>query len=322
MASLEDVAKLASPFIAGINWDKLAKKGANTIWKEDYIYDDLLPAYDRAKRVIDSLDINVTGDEAFGYFKDFKNSVDTVKDIAWETALKGMPLLNVLTEMKTTKEVLRANIAIAWYTALYGGTLHTQGLLQKRAASDSTRLSALVSSGKLSAEKAAKMIEDAEAGVVRHAVLTTATFQIIALLDEWHLLDGIKKGATSGVALQRRQLGLGPVAVIGIIALSAAAVAVLCFLVISIADISSKNRAVAEECAAAREAGDEQAYQDCLKALKSVPASIADVATQTLGDVLKSAVPWIVGGSLLVLGVAFLPAIVGKVREAHHVARA
>jgi len=321
VASLEDVAKLASPFISGINWDKLAKKGANTIWKEDYIYDDLLPAYEKARRIIDTLDINVNADQAFSYFKDFTSSVDTVKDFAWEAALKGVPLLNLFTEMKTTKEVIRANVAIAWYTALYGATLHTKTLLQKRVASDAKRLKALVDAGKLSADKAGAMIDEAEAGVVRHAVLTTATFQIIALLDEWHIFDGIKKGATSGVALQRRSLGLGPVAVVAIIVLSAAAVAVLCFMVISIADISSKNRAVAEECAAAREAGDEQAYQDCLKALKSVPAGIADVATQALGDALKSAIPWIVGGGILVLSVAFLPTIVGKLKEAHHVAQ-
>lgn len=296
MASIEDVAKLAKPALGGIDWAQLAKKPpdaagnpGDSIWnqKQYYYFDYIRPAGLRAMQVVDTLDIDIDSNQAFKHFENLYSDVKTVNNIAWEAALEGLEVLGRENEMRVTRETLRAAVAICWYTALFGAELHRTAAMQ------------------------AAWREFSDEDIVRHAVFTTAMFECITALDSWGVLKPIKKGGTAG-------LGVGPVAAVLIGIGLVIAIAVIAFMVIAIMDVSSKNRALKSECESARKAGDSQMYDRCINALSSPQNSIA---TEIFKKAADTATPWIVGGGLLVISVAFLPTIVRKVQEARRVAR-
>lgn len=279
MASLEDLAFVARPVLKGIDWDALAKKGVNehgvarnSVYASDYYYDYIRPAGLAAAKIRDTLDLDITAEQAYRDFGDLYSSVKDVKNIAYEAAAQRVSFLSDDSAMKMTSETLRGAIASCWFTALYSAELHRTG--------------ALILSGKMTEEE-----------VVRHASLTTAMFECIILLNMWGLLGPIKKKGTSG-------LGAGPLVVVGVVIVAVIAIAIIAFMVIGIVDVSQKNRMMKDECEKARASGDLDMYQSCLDALKA-PSN--NIATAAFDKIVDSFTPWIVGAGVLLIFVTFWP---------------
>lgn len=294
MASLEDVASIARPVLKGIDWNALAAKGVNqhgvsrgSIYASDYYYDYMRPAGLRAGTVRDTLDLDVTAEEAYSHFRSFYDSVKNVSNFAYQAAVAQVPLLGDDEAMRVGVETLRAGVAICWFTALYSAELHRTGALQL--------------SGKMSDED-----------IVRHAVLTTAMFECITLLDGWGILKPIKKGVRGGVSAVPVVAGV----IIAIVAVIA--IAIIAFMVLSIMDVSEKNAIMKNECEEARASGDLEVYQACLEALKSPNETIA---TQLYKDTIKEFAPYIMAivGGIVLIGLS--PFIVSRLSRAGEVSR-
>lgn len=309
MASLEDVAFLARPVLKGIDWDALAAQGPNehgikrnTVFASDYYYQYMRPAGIKAGNVRDTLNLDVSADEAFSHFSSLYDAVKSVTNLAYEAAMQRIPFLSDASSMKMSVSTLRSAVAICWFTALYSAELHRTG--------------ALVLSGQMTEEE-----------VVRHASLTTAMFECITLLDGWGVLDPIKKGAPASrptvspptTMPPAPPLSAAPIAAGVVVAIAAViAIAVVAFMVLSILDVSQKNAMMKKECERARESGDLEMYKTCLEAIKIPNESIA---TTVFRDAIKSFAPWIVGAGVLLVGVTFAPFFVRQVTKATSEAR-
>lgn len=290
MASLEDVAYLASPVLKGIDWDALAAKGNNqhgishaSVYSGTYYYDYMRPAGLKAGKVRDTLAIDgITADEAYARFQDLHSAVKRVKNIAFEAAVKNVPFLGDESAMQMGVETLRAAVAICWFTALYSSELHRTGAFQL--------------SGRMSEEE-----------IVKHASLTTVMFECISLLDEWGILKPIKKNSA---------LSAVPVALVVVVAVIA--IAIVAFMVISIMDVSQKNSIMQKECEQARASGDVDVYEACLEALRTPNETLA---TQIYRDTIKEFAPYIaaVGAGVLIIGLS--PFIVSRLSKAGEVGR-
>ena len=279
MASIEDLAFVARPVLKGIDWDALAKKGVNqhgvarnSVYASDYYYDYIRPAGLAAGKIRDTLDLDITAEQAYQDFGNLYDAVKNVKNIAYEAAVSRISFLSDDSAMKMTDQTLRGAVASCWFTALYSAELHRTG--------------ALILSGKMTEEE-----------VVRHASLTTAMFECIILLNMWGLLNPIKKKGTSGV-------GAAPLVVAGVVIVAVIAIAIIAFMVIGIVDVSQKNRLMKEECEKARASGNLDMYQSCLDALKEPNRNIA---TALYDKVVDSFAPWVVGAGVLLVFVTFWP---------------
>ena len=301
MANLEEVASIARPVLKGINWDALAAKGVNehgvarnSVFALDYYYDYMRPAGLKAGKVRDTLDLDVSAEEAYSHFKDAYTSVKSVSNLAYEAAVQQIPMLSDAASMKMGLETFRSAVAICWFSALYGAELHRTG--------------AMVLSGKFTEEE-----------IVRHASLITGMFECISLLNDWGLLASLKKGApkgTAGLGLRPVALGIAPVVVVAIAAV--VAIAVVAFMVLSIMDVSEKNSLIKEECESARASGDADLYEKCLNALRSPNETIG---TQLYKDTVHEFAPYIaaiVGGVILI---SIAPFVVGRLSKAGEVGR-
>lgn len=299
MASLEEVAFLSQPVLKGIDWNALAAKGVNehgvarnTVYASDYYYDYMRPAGIKAGKVRDTLNLDITAEQAYEQFKSLYDAVKAVKNLAYEAAASRISFLDDDNAMKMGTETLRSAVAICWFTALYSAELHRTG--------------ALVLSGKMTEEE-----------IVRHASLTTAMFECISLLDGWNLLAPIKKNApaTAGVSFTSG-VGALPVVAVALIVIGAViAIAIIAFMVIGIMDVSQKNQMMKDECEKARESGDLDMYQSCLDALRSPSENIA---TTVFRDAVESFAPWIVGGGLVLIVITFWPFFARQLGGGHH----
>lgn len=301
MANLEEVASIARPVLKGIDWDALAAKGPNehgvarnSVFALDYYYDYMRPAGLKAGKVRDTLDLDVTAEEAYAHFKDSYTAVKSVSNLAYEAAVQQIPVLSEGSSMKMGLETFRSAVAICWFSALYGAELHRTG--------------AMVLSGRFSEEE-----------IVRHASLITGMFESISLLNDWGLLDAIKKGkprGTSGVGLMPVAIGAAPLVVVAIAAVIA--IAVVAFMILSIMDVSEKNALIKNECESARASGNSDLYEKCLNALKSPNETIG---TQLYKDTIQEFAPYIaaiVGGVLLI---TIAPFVVSRLSKAGEVGR-
>lgn len=277
MASLEDVAFLANPVLKGIDWDALAQKGVNqygvarnSVYATDYYYDYMRPAGLKAGKIRDTLNLDITADEAYARFKSSYDAVKSVKNLAYDAAAARVSFLRDDEALRMDRETLRAAVAICWFTALYSAELHRTGALQL--------------SGQFTEEE-----------IVRNASVTTAMFECITLLDAWGLLGPLKKNATAGVG------ALPVIAVVGIVIAAVLAIAILAYMVLGIMDVSQKNALLKKECEAAREGGDVKMYERCLEA--TAPGE--NIATMMFKHAVES--PWLVGGVVVLILIAGWP---------------
>lgn len=294
MASVDDLASVARPVLRGIDWNALAAKGPDKYGipsesvfspEQGYYYDYIRPAGVRAGKVRDTLNLDVTADEAYVHFRDIYTSVKSVSNVAYEAAKNQIPFLSDETAMKVSVETFRSGIAICWFTALYGAELHRTGAMQL--------------SGRFSEEE-----------IVRHAALVTAMFECITLLDELEVLKPIKKSGASGV-------GAVPLVAV-VIVVAVIAIVVIAFAVVSIMEVSQKNAAMKKECEEARVSGDLEVYQTCLDALSAPHETIA---TQLYKDTIREFAPYIAAITGGVILIAISPFVVSRLSKAQEVGR-
>ncbi len=276
--------------VSSVDWNALAARRQDSVYSTQYMDQYLLPAFNRAAAVIDSLDLpRRPPDEVLHAYAVLTSSVATVSDKALEIAKINLAITQtMLFPTETAKFAVKVEVGIyglfvyhLWSAALTGGNAHITGRIHK--------------SG----------IPDAE--IAYHASLTTMCFNLIAMLDRWKLLTPLKKSSTNGLGAV--QLGIGAI-VIGVVL----AIAIVWALV-AIYQMSLRQKVVEKVCDKAIQSGDPVEMKRCDDLINNPEANIAGKVPEVFGDVLeKVAITAMVGAGIYML-VLFGPGIASKVKQ-------
>jgi len=310
MASLQDVSSYISNQIPGIDWSALDAKGRGGVWNRDYILEYMIPAYQRANTIRQTLNLtfdftNKGAQQAFG---DAAVSVKAASDIAVKAMKAGANVLAPEFALKLNVETYRYVIATLWHTALYGISLHNDETIQHSGLSD--------------------------AEIQTHANLVTAMFNALYLMSQIPgalaplrndsetppttapTADSVAVDITAPTATPPAA-GIGALPIVAVVVIAivvVAAIALIAWMLLSIADVSEKNYAVANICKEAQKRGDTATLQTCVTALSKPP-----LPPFKLPD---SVMPYLFGGIALYLLIAFAPAITRSLVAARREAQA
>jgi hypothetical protein len=303
MSSFESLAEYGASFLPGINWAAVpgtpGPEGRVGVWanrtQTNYFNDAMLPAWDAAVAVRDTLELSNAADTA-ALMAGFTSAAKPLREKAPEflaAAATGGPQAMVAAEdaAEIGTEYLRAAVTALYFTALDGMIVHRYVMLQKLAA---------------------KHITITDADIQAHADHVTRSLQAIKKLDDWGLLRPIKKPGISGLGWAVPTIGLGAaIVIVGIAAVLAAAMVYVVY-------ISKTNERAIKFCEEARAAGDAELWQGCVKAALDDAHGAGQLPYKISSDVLMYLA---IGGAVL-LGITFLPEIVTSMKHARRAARA
>lgn len=245
MSIVEDLAAQAARLFVGINWEALAAKNGKPvdeqIWTTDYIYDYMLPAFDRMTAVVHELNSHkasaliptasfADSTHAFdAMWGDVKKEAPTVLERAMDglTALLSSPF-------KVTMDLYKSFLYWAWHTAATGTLLH----VGRREGSSGFNPDYLIHRQGYTDEE-----------IVRHAVYTTTLCESFALLDglgAFAPLRAMRTGTSGLGAVPALVIPVGAIVFVGL--LQVAMVALVAWMLVSMIDVSQKNKLRADAC--------------------------------------------------------------------------
>lgn len=281
---------LAKHGVAAIDWEALAAQRKNSVRNTAYMYEYILPAFERARAVIDTLDLpRRPPDDVLHAYSVLSSEAATFGEKALEIAkINAQITKTMLFPADNAAFAARVQVGIygmwiyhLWSAALTGANAHLSAQIHK--------------SG----------IDDAD--IAYHASLVTMCLNLIAQLDRWQLLSPLKKRPASG-------LGLTPLAVGLIIIGSVGAVAIVWGL-IAIYQLSLRQKIVEQVCAKAIESGDPTETKRCDDLLNNPEANLASQVPKAAGALIeKVAIAAMVGAGIYVL-VLFGPGIASQLKK-------
>jgi hypothetical protein len=295
------IADAAAKHLKGIPWGDLIKTAPDVglghpspLYSSEYIEKYMYPAFERAKAVMDTLDfskVDWTSADALEGYTRMKEAAELVEG-GVEEAIKAGQLQLTYTVMTFDTLTLQFYVLSVYLTAL-NSLIACEHAIPARWVTQAPTIEETI---------------QRESQAMDQATLTVTMFETIVKLDEFHALSGIKKNATSG-------LGLWPIAVIGVIAVAAVAViALIIWGLLSLKDVSAKNKLLENLCLGTKDAS---VQQDCIKAAADSKPNLPVFGNIDWGALGK----WAMIGGLIVGGVYFAPTIVGKLFQARKVAR-
>lgn len=246
---LEELAPYVGKILPGIDWNALAAKNANTVYKVDYFYDYMLPAFEKADVVRETLQLtpakDLPQDQAVSAWKMALKTMDKISGNTKSAASQGRSFVDLANAFRMPVEAYRILIGACWYTALYGATLHRTGAIHWAG---------------VQWAKDGMSEQEVEARIVQHAVLVTTMFQGLAKLDEAGVLGPIKRPGLGAVQI--------PLVIAGVVVIVVvAAIFTLGWLIIAMKSVSDRNRETEKNCAHARATGDPNSAALCKAAL-------------------------------------------------------
>lgn len=267
-----------SAHVATVDWAALAAKGKDSVFSTAYMDEYLLPAFQRADKVMQTLDVRHGTDTAV--LEDYFHVRDLLSDEAdtlLQVAGTSVQLSNPILAPTVLASVYNNIIWYLWAMALTGANMHITAQIHKSGMS--------------------------EADIAYHASLTTMMFNVIARLDDFGLLRPLKKSGMSGV----------PLAVV--LVLGAVLIVAIAWAVVAIYEAAQRNELVKTMCSKQAESGDPEAIERCAKIFGTTEGSIAAQVPKAVGDVVeKVAIAAMVGAGAYLL-VLFGPGIATKVKQ-------
>lgn len=281
---------LAKRGVTSIDWESLAAQRKNSVRNTAYMYEYILPAFERASAVIDTLDLpRRPPDEVLEAYSVLTSDVASVGDKALEVVKLNVQITKaMLFPSDNALFAVRAQLGIyglwvyhLWSAALTGAHAHLSAQIHK--------------SG----------IDDAD--IAYHASLVTMCLNLITQLDRWQLLLPLKKKSTSG--LGAIQLGAGAIIIGAVLAVA------IVWGLVAIFQLSLRQKIVAQVCEKAIASGDPAETKRCDDLLNNPEANLASQVPEAAGKVLeKVAIAAMLGAGIYVL-VLFGPGIASQLKK-------
>lgn len=281
---------LAKHGVPSIDWVALAAQRKDSVRNTAYMYDYILPAFERARKVIDTLDLpRQPPDEVLHAYSVLTSSVASAGDKALEivkintqiSKVMLFPSDNALFAVRVEVGIYGMWIYHLWSAALTGANAHLSAQIHK--------------SG----------IDDAD--IAYHASLVTMCLNLIAQLDRWELLAPLKKRSTSG--LGAIQLGVGAIIIGAVLAVA------IVWGLVAIYQLSLRQKIVEQVCLRALESGDPNEMKRCDDLVNNPEANLASQVPKAATALLeKVAIAAMVGAGIYVL-VLFGPGIASQLKK-------
>lgn len=245
MTNIEALAATAARLFTGIDWVALSEKNGRPveeqIWSTDYIYDYMLPSFDRMMAVVSGLlrdnpeALVPTHDfqQAAGAFNAMWSDVDKAAPTVLERVRDGIQAL--LSEpFKVPLSLYKSFLYWAWDTASIGVMRH----IGRRPGADGFEPDYMIHRQGYTDEE-----------IVRHAVYATTLCEVFPLLDKFGALGPLRtsRGSASGFGAVPIVIGAGAVAVVGIV--QVVIVALIAWSLVAMIDVSQKNKLRSKVCA-------------------------------------------------------------------------
>lgn len=216
--------------VASIDWQKLAAQKKDSVRNPAYLVEYLLPAYERAQKVRDSLATLQTKPpaEIIEAYVQVKSESASHLRKAFEIGNMAAKFWNVIEVMKMQIAVGHAFVYALWMQTLENASLHVSGTIHR---SDLT---------------------DEE--IAYHASLTTMMFNLFVMLDQVGLFRSLDmKGSVSGLGRYRGGLGAAPV---GVFVLGAVVVIAFAWAAVAMYQTQKSSEVAMLFCKKAAESGD------------------------------------------------------------------
>ena len=276
--------------VQSIDWNALAARRQDSVRSTQYMDQYLLPAFNRAAAVVDTLDLpRAPPDDVLHAYAVLSSDVASLGDKALEIARINVAITKTMLFPTSTAELgLKLEVGMyglfiyhLWSSALTAGNAHISARIHKSGIPDPD--------------------------IAYHASLTTMCFNLIYALDHWGLLAPLKKRSTSGLGAV--QLGVGAI-IIGVVL----AIAIVWALV-AIYQMSLRQKVVEKVCDQAIQSGDPVEMKRCDDLINNPEANLAGEIPKAFGNVLeKVAITAMVGAGVYML-VLFGPGIATKVKQ-------
>lgn len=245
MSVVEDLAAQAARLFVGINWEALSAKNGKPaneqIWTTDYIYDYMLPAFDRMTAIVG--DLNSHKASAILPTASFEDATHAF-DAMWSDVKKDAPtvlervvdgLAALLTEpFKVPMDLYKSFLYWAWHTASTGVLRH----IGRREGSSGFSADYLIHRQGYTDEE-----------IVGHAVYTTTLCESFALLEglgAFAPLRSMRTGTSGLGAAPALVIPVGAIVFVGL--LQVAMVALVAWMLVSMIDVSQKNKLRSDVC--------------------------------------------------------------------------
>lgn len=264
-----------------IDWNALAAKGQDSVRNTAYMDQYMLPAFNRAAKVIDSIDIQhgTTTEVLLNYYnlrEKLSDQADELLQVAGTTVQLVNPLFSPTVAWSSYNNI----VWYMWASALTGAEMHINAMIHKSGIPD--------------------------ADIAYHASLVTMLFNAIARMDDFGLLKPLKKSSTSG---------LGAVPLVAAIILGAVAIVMLAWAIVSIFEISQRNEVVKAVCAEAAKSGNPADIANCQKMFSTSEGEVAGLVPKAaMGIVEKIATMAMIGAGIYLM-VQFGPGIATKLKQ-------
>lgn len=282
-------AWLSQHGVGAVDWTALAAKRQDSVRNPAYMDQYLLPAFNRAAAVIDTLQLNrEPPPEVMKVYAALTNDVRDLGDKAFEildanfqfTKLMLFPSESAGFGLKADVFVYNTFLYHLWSCALTGANAHVTGRIHLSGLSDEE--------------------------IAYHASLVTMCLNLFPWIDKLGLLAPLKKGGTNG---------LGAVPLAAIIVLGAVLLGVIAWGVVAIWQLTLRQKIVDQVCQQAIESGDPVQAKRCDDLVNNPEANIAGTLPGAVGDVVeKVAIAAMIGAGLYMM-VLFGPGIATKLKQ-------
>lgn len=268
--------------VGAVDWGALAAKRQDSVRNPAYMDQYLLPAFQRAARVADTLELTrAPPDDVLQAYSIITSTVRGVDEKAFEilkanfqfTKAMLFPGDAVAFGVKMDKIVYGLFVYHLWSSALTGANAHITGRIHLSGLSDEE--------------------------IAYHASLTTMCFNLISWLNELGLLSPIKKS------------GLGAVPLLVVIVLGVVLIGAITWAVVAIYHLGLQYKVIENACNKAFESGDEKAIANCQQILKDAAPPPPDDPMKLLE---KLSIVAMVGAGLY-MAVLFGPGIAVKLKQ-------
>ncbi len=275
MSQITDLAMLAvTKFgLQGIDWAALAAKGRSSVWDTDYIQQYMAPAASALVLTVGTLDL---GDRtAIQVMQDSYSVNQSALDKIASSLLQLANMPDVVgtfqVQIDLDRESIRYMVSHAYSSALYAYQLHLDETIHHSGFSD--------------------------AEIASHANTAVAVMNSIVLMDKLGAFStlGLKAPGFSGAC----GLGIAPALIVAGTVVAIAFLALLAWVIVSMHDLNSKNAIVAQTCQQAQASGDAATTQQCINTLTDPNRNAGTALPNTVTAMLKSLIPYALGGVAL-----------------------